>query len=79
VFGHSLSREFDAHLIDAIRKSDSTIVSISMLPGPDVPERKAKMYAAFPNKDVHFFDATSHPLGAVGLRVDEYADEPAVV
>lgn len=69
VFGHSLSADFDGHLIDAIRKSDSAVLAISMLPGAQVSANKVKMYAAFPNMDLHFFDATTHPLGAAALHV----------
>ncbi len=73
VFGQSLSAEFDGHLIDAIRKSEAKILAISLLPGPDVPTSKARFYGAFPNMDVHFFDATTHPLGAADLSVPEEA------
>jgi len=69
IFGHSLAPDFDGHLIDAIRKSDAAVLAISMLPGTQVPANKARMYAAFPNMDPHFFDATSHPLGAAALHV----------
>lgn len=71
IFGHSLAVDFDAHLIEAIRKSDATVLGISLLPGPDVPANKARLYAAFANLDVHFFDATTHPLGAANLCVQE--------
>lgn len=71
IFGQSLNAEFDGHLIDAIRKSDANILAISLLPGAGVPTRKARFYGAFPNMDVYFFDATTHPLGAADLRVPE--------
>jgi Domain of unknown function (DUF4917) len=74
VFGHSLTPDFDGHLIDAIRKSDAAVLAISMLPGAQVPANKAKMYAAFPNMDLHFFDATTHPLGAVALHIPQNAN-----
>lgn len=73
IFGHSLSRDFDAHLIDAIRRSDAAILGISLLPGPEVPNSKARLYGTFPNLDLHFFDATTHPLGAANLLVPEPA------
>jgi Domain of unknown function (DUF4917) len=73
IFGQSLTAEFDGHLIDAIRKSEANILAISLLPGPDVPSRKARFYGAFSNMDVHFFDATTHPLGSEELSVPEEA------
>lgn len=47
----------------------------------DVPSLKARFYGAFPNMDVHFFDATTHPLGAAELSVpeEEAAVAPGVV
>jgi hypothetical protein len=35
------------------------------------PASKARLYAAFPSMDLHFFDATTHPLGAADLSVLE--------
>jgi hypothetical protein len=71
VFGQSLTADFDGHLIEAIRKSEAKILAISLLPGADVPTSKARFYGAFPNMDLHFFDATTHPLGAADLCVPE--------
>lgn len=71
IFGQSLTAEFDGHLVSAIKNSDVKTLGISLLPGAEVSANKTRFYAAFPNMDLHFFDARTHPLGTANLRVAE--------
>ncbi|MGB3492703.1 MAG: DUF4917 family protein [Elainellaceae cyanobacterium] len=82
IFGHSLS-DSDQHLIDAIRKSNTKKIAISIRKS-NTPEaimhRKAKLIRDFCDglryKDkpqIFFFDAQTHPLGSSNIRVDEEA------
>ncbi|HEX3355139.1 MAG TPA: DUF4917 family protein [Terriglobales bacterium] len=71
IFGQSLNAQFDGHLIDAIKHSEAKDLGISLLPGAEVPANKARLHGAFPNINLHFFDATTHPMGAATLSVPE--------
>ena len=73
IFGHSLNSEFDAHLISAIKSSEAQVLGISLLPGENVASQKARLYGQFPNLDLQFFDATTHPLGNPQFRVADPA------
>jgi hypothetical protein len=78
IFGQSLTAEYDAHLIDAIKKSDAKILGISLRPGPNVEANKAKFHASFPNLELHFFDAGTHPFGAATLHVPQAIVDPPI-
>lgn len=70
VFGHSLGEQ-DRHLIDAINANPDRPVAISMVDGEKgLRERKAAIWGKLKQqvKDVHFFDAATHPLGIPALR-----------
>jgi hypothetical protein len=71
VFGCSLSAQ-DDHLLDALNEHPRRPVAVAML--PDSPRalaaKKADIYARLEIEELHFFDATKHPLGDPGLRAD---------
>ncbi len=69
IFGHSLNTDFDGHLIGAIKHADAHILAISLLPEGDVRAKKLRFHAEFPDRDIHFFDAATHPLGSPKFRV----------
>lgn len=66
VFGSSLS-EHDGHLTDALVACPTRPVAVSMLPAParELRVRQAAIRARLPLDQVLFFDATTHPLGAI--------------
>jgi len=60
------------HLTDVLRMRKGRAIAISIKRGDvSIRERKAQIIAALPKADLHFFDAETHPLGAVGLTVRE--------
>jgi hypothetical protein len=70
VFGHSLGSA-DNHIVDALRVGNKKRIAVGLLPAPDrqILKRKAKLLADLDPHRVQFFDASTHPLGAPGLRV----------
>lgn len=70
IFGHSLG-DSDSHLVDAIRLAGPSRIALSIRKGASakVIEAKAAMKKHFPNIDLDFFDASTHPLGAPTLAV----------
>ena len=85
VFGHSLS-ETDQHLIDAIRKSGSKRIAISIRKSnssDEIRKRKANLYYSLCNgwserqrPNLYFFNAQTHPLGSNNVRIEEYNNFP---
>lgn len=82
VFGQSLNEEYDNHIVEAIQrmrgygKTTATnvakfAVAFSVYPGNDVRivRFKARMMELFHDKQLHFFDSRTHPLGNPGLGV----------
>lgn len=71
IFGQSLEPQFDQHLISAIRGSGNRTLGIGIHAASteSVANRKAEWFTKFHNFDLHFFDATTHPLGSPGLAV----------
>jgi Domain of unknown function (DUF4917) len=72
VFGSALGAE-DAHIAAALSENPDRAVAVSMLPGGTKGERLAKqmdIYGRVEVAELIFFDATTHPLGADGLRVE---------
>jgi len=74
VFGSNLSAQ-DAHLVQALNEHPDRPVAISLLPGPkrEVAARKAELIGRLDAAEVLFFDARSHPLGAVDLTAPQLA------
>lgn len=71
VFGSALGAE-DAHIAAALSENPNRAVAVSMLPEGTKGERLAKqmdIYGRVEVDELIFFDATTHPLGADGLRV----------
>jgi hypothetical protein len=68
VFGHSLGEQ-DRHLLDAINAFPDRPVAVSMRPGPKarIRERQADVVRKLHAEDIHFLDATTHPLGLPDL------------
>ncbi|MEJ5038710.1 DUF4917 family protein [Pseudomonas sp. B21-036] len=69
VFGHHLDRA-DRHLVEAIRQAQPTHLAISILPVNEAAivsqkQHYARVFEACPGIELHFFDATTHPLGAL--------------
>lgn len=61
IFGHSLSPQ-DNHIVKSIDMSSAEKVAVSQR--RDDPNEKARIRALFPNKEVFFYDAATHPLAA---------------
>lgn len=73
VFGASFGLQ-DAHIVKALRNGARRKICISILPvgGPAaVVAAKAIYRANLPDQDLRFFDSTTHPLGAPGLRITD--------
>jgi hypothetical protein len=73
VLGHSLHKDYDQHLTDAL--SSSGLVSIAVGVWPHQPEHqilvfKSRLMAELAGKNVYFFDSTTHPLGDPQLRYE---------
>jgi hypothetical protein len=71
VFGHSLGEQ-DRHLIDAVNANPERPVAISMRKKSQrqLREQQSDIYGKLRTKEVHFFDAETHPLGSPDLTVD---------
>ncbi len=74
VFGHALGHP-DQHLVNAMSHwSQLTVPQITISMRPDtavnVVAKKAGFHQALPNMTLLFFDATTHPLGDGGLKVN---------
>lgn len=71
VLGHSLHKDFDKHLIDALYGSKLTSIAIGVWPN-QAPEQillfKSRLLAELSAKKIFFFDSTTHPLGQPNLR-----------
>ncbi len=71
VFGHSLSDQ-DEHLVKPLRRAKSQPIAFSMLPDDDeerlLQEQARLKNRVAPRAPVHFFDASTHPLGSDAVR-----------
>lgn len=69
VFGHALG-DSDIHIAKALNRH--LPIAISLLPGTpeEIKERQAHYEQRLPRARLHFFDATTHPLGDSSLRID---------
>jgi len=70
LFGHSLGEQ-DRYLLEAIAQAGVTQLAVSVFPLSDawVASQKHYFTRLFPGLELHFFDATSHPLGAPNFNV----------
>lgn len=66
VFGHSLSEDFDGHLIKAMNSEGWKMRTIAIAVHPKYVENivafKHKMKALLPHANLKFFNSTTHPL-----------------
>lgn len=71
VIGHSLHKDYDQHLVDALRDGGLNSIAIGVWPQQE-PEQillfKSRILAEIKGKKVYFFDSTTHPLGKPELR-----------
>ncbi|MFS2114002.1 DUF4917 family protein [Herbaspirillum frisingense] len=71
VLGQSLNKDFDQHLLDALRNSDLASIAVGVWPNQaeeKILEFKARVLAEIGKKEIYFFDSTTHPLGISALR-----------
>lgn len=71
VIGHSLHKDYDQHLIDALRDGQFDSIAISVWPHQDAENIlvfKSRILAELKGKEVYFFDSTTHPLGSPELK-----------
>lgn len=66
IFGHSLSEEFDNHIVEAL-KNNSNITEIAISIYPEQPilninEMEARLARQLAGRPIHFFNSTTHPL-----------------
>lgn len=74
VIGHSLHKDYDQHLIDALRDGNLTSIAIGVWPNQSSEQIlcfKARIIAEIQGKQIDFFDSTTHPLGKTNLRHSE--------
>ncbi|CED57374.1 putative uncharacterized protein [Aliivibrio wodanis] len=72
VIGHSLHKDYDQHIIDAIKESGISRIAISVWPLMEVEEivsLKSRLSQDLKGKELYFFDSQSHPLGSLDLNV----------
>ena len=73
VIGHSLHKDYDQHLIDALRDGELNAIAIGVWPHQAQEQIllfKARIVAELPGRNIYFFDSTTHPLGAPELKHD---------
>jgi len=77
IIGHSLRKDYDQHIIDAILESGSGKVAIGVWPHQD-PEQvialKSRLTVDLKEKELYFFDSETHPLGSHDLNVPDEDD-----
>ena len=74
VIGHSLHKDYDQHIINAINESSVSQVAVSIWPHlskEDIISFKARISHDINGKDLYFFNSESHPLGETGLGIDQ--------
>ncbi len=72
VLGHSLHKDYDQHVIDAVNDSDASRIAIGVWPHQDkedIVSFKARLTQDLGSKELYFFNSETHPLGATGLNV----------
>lgn len=70
VFGHSLSEDYDAHILSALKKSNAGKIAVSVFTKMHDKEKskfinEVQTYFHDSEKEIVFFDSSSHPLGQV--------------
>jgi hypothetical protein len=80
VFGHSLTAQYDQHLVDALNVHPDRPVAVSLCDRGALENRKEQHRFALllDTPQLHFFDAETHPLGAAELRLSRRATAHAL-
>ncbi|WP_299022617.1 DUF4917 family protein [uncultured Photobacterium sp.] len=70
VFGHSLSEDYDAHILNALKSNKAEKIAISVFSGMKDKDKskfinEVQTYFHDSKKEIMFFDSSSHPLGQV--------------
>ncbi|EEX39681.1 DUF4917 family protein [Vibrio furnissii] len=70
VFGHSLSEDYDAHILSALKENNAEKIAISVFTGMEEKDKskfinEVQTYFHGSKKEIVFFDSSSHPLGQV--------------
>jgi hypothetical protein len=71
VLGHSLHKDYDQHLIDALRNSELKAIAVGIWPHQATDQIllfKSRVLADMIGKNVCFFNSTTHPLGSAELK-----------
>jgi hypothetical protein len=74
ILGHSLNKDYDQHIIDAINKSDVGMVAVGIWPhltNGEMNVFRSRLSHDLKCKNIQFFNSESHPLGSVDLHIDE--------
>lgn len=72
IFGQGLS-DVDAHISDVIARWSDRTIAYGMLDfgTAQTIQQKARIVGKLPDAELHFFDASTHPLGDPALKVQE--------
>ena len=73
IFGHSLSDEYDKHILDALKNGKSTCIAISVFSKLSMTEKnvfvsKINNHFSGANKKLYFFESSSHPLALPNIK-----------
>ena len=72
VLGHSLHKDYDQHIIDAINMCTSKKVAVSIWSGlssSEIISFKSRILQDLPEKEIYFFNSETHPLGDLKLNI----------
>ncbi|MBA1307323.1 DUF4917 family protein [Stutzerimonas stutzeri] len=73
VVGHSLHKDYDQHIIDAINQSPLKRLAISVWPHQsqaDILSFKSRLHQELSDKELYFFNSETHPMGSPDLRIE---------
>ena len=70
IYGHSLSKEYDLHIVEALKNSNIAKIAISVYSGLSATAKKsfvAQINELFEHsgKELVFFESSSHPLNLI--------------
>lgn len=74
IIGHSLHKDYDQHIIDAILRSNATKIAIGVWPnqsGEEIISLKSRLAFDLKGKELYFFNSETHPLSSVNLNVHD--------
>jgi Domain of unknown function (DUF4917) len=70
IFGHALGEQ-DAHIAEALNREIDIAISVLPCTDAEYTQKQGHYHEVLPNATLKFFDATTHPLGAANLSLDE--------